>query len=235
MTTFSQLVDKMILETKRPELLPEVVTYLNQTLRELHTEPDRGNAVFFSENLKETQITVTENVGFSWTIPNPSVFQGIMAVRYDGVFTNGNATWAQEIRPGRAQNSVPHSFYRAGNRVFFSNYGELGAKISIAYFEFTRSLGYFTQANRPATYNESLQTWTYKAEYDVNDETREAAQELVTNWLLLRWGSVIEEGLRAKIYKRISDTERARTSYSMYTTLRRGVYTSEVADLGGSW
>ncbi len=51
----------------------------------------------------------------------------------------------------------------------------------------------------------------------------------------MRWSMVVEEGLRAKIYKRISDTERARTAYSLYAQQRQGLITSERADNGGAW
>jgi hypothetical protein len=50
----------------------------------------------------------------------------------------------------------------------------------------------------------------------------------------MRWSDVISEGVRAKLFKRVSDTERARNCYSLYGQLRQGLMTSEVADVGGS-
>jgi hypothetical protein len=49
----------------------------------------------------------------------------------------------------------------------------------------------------------------------------------------MRWSDVLREGLRAKVYKRISDQLRAQTSYSLYSQLRQGLFTSEVAELQG--
>src|SRR3546814_5049537 len=48
-----------------------------------------------------------------------------------------------------------------------------------------------------------------------------------TNWILSRHEDVVAEGARAKVYKRLSYTERARTSYSMYMSLRGGFWRSE--------
>ena len=46
MTTFSQLVDSVVSETKRPDLVSEIATYLNQTIREVHFSADRNAALF---------------------------------------------------------------------------------------------------------------------------------------------------------------------------------------------
>src|SRR3546814_4768742 len=69
-------------------------------------------------------------------------------------------------------------------------------------------------------------------EYDpslVTDEEKAAALAKATNWILSRHEDVVAEGARAKVYKRLSDTERARTSYSMYMSLRGGFWSNEVA------
>lgn len=236
MTTFSQLVDKMTLETKRLDLRGEIATYLNQTLRELHMEPTKGNVIHYRDNLKEDiQIATTEE-GFYWDVPNPAVFQGIVGCRYDSVLDqNGNSVWATEMMsPNRGMADRPYWFYRSGQRVFFKGYGGVMGIISLAWYEYPRSLKWHDALSRAASYDDEA-GWTYAAEYDVDDTTRQIAQALVSNWLLLRWPTVIEEGLRAKVYKRLSDTERARTSYSMYQTLRQGLYTGEIADVSGSW
>jgi hypothetical protein len=232
MTTFSQIIDKLVKETGRPDLLVDITSYCNQTLRELHFEPTRGNAAYYKDNLKEIKLTATSEV-LSWTIPKVSVYQGIAAVRYDCVFdVDRKPIWAEEMAPGYAMNSKKYYYYRAGTNVSFSGFGGVNATISLSWFEYVPNLKYYAVADRPATYDD-VDGWTYKNTYDVDDTTRQNAQDLCTNWLLLRWSSVIEEGLRAKVYKRVSDDSRAKTSYSMYTTLRQGLYSAEVAVLGG--
>ena len=233
MTTFSQLIDAMVLETKRADLRTEMSSYLNQTLRELHFDPERGGAHLFRDNLTETLITSAVESGLTWDIPSPQNFQAMLAVEYQSMMTNqGDRVFAVERLPGRGVTNEDYWFYRAGVTYAFTGNGGIGSLVALAYYEYPRNLKYYAAAVRPATYDQDL-GWTYAAEFDTSDELRLAARNFVTNWLLMRWGDVITEGLRAKIYKRVSDTERARTCYSLYSTLRKGLVSSESADLSG--
>src|SRR3546814_18232243 len=78
-----------------------------------------------------------------------------------------------------------------------------------------------------------LVTWDeeeYIFEYDpslVTDEEKAAALAKATNWILSSHEDVVAEGARAKVYKRLSDTERARTSSSMYMSIRGGFWSNE--------
>lgn len=225
-TTFSQLVDKMSLELKRPDLATEIGTYLNQTIRELHFEPTRGNVVHFAENLREDQLTANVSVGFSWMIPNPSVFQALTAVQYATSWDQGQQIWPKMIQPGRVAAGLVNFYYRSGQNFYFAGYGGLNALINLAWHEYPRGLKYYPPDTRPASYDED-DGWTYLPVYDVDESTRKQAQLLTQNWLLDRWDMIIEEGLRAKVYKRISDDARSKTSYSLYSQLRQGLYTSE--------
>jgi hypothetical protein len=122
-------------------------------------------------------------------------------------------------------------FYQVGQEFVFSGYGGLNANIALGYFAFPPSLKYKAAAVRPAEYDIEL-GWTYHEDI-ITDEDEEAARLVSTNWLLMRWSDVISEGVRAKLFKRVSDTERARNCYSLYGQLRQGLITSEVADMGG--
>jgi hypothetical protein len=239
MTTFSQLVDEMVIETRRPDLRSEIATYLNQTVREVHFEPSRGNVVFFSENRKEYEVTAsTADSGQTWDTPNPAIFQGMEAVQFPNACA-GRLEYAKERRPGPGLLSEPYFYYRAGITYVFGGtigYGGVGSKIRLSYFEYPSSLKYKADASRPATYDVEA-GWSYftvdSVDYDADDDARELARSLVTNWLILRWADVLREGLRAKIYKRLSDQLRAQTSYSLYSQLRQGLFTSEAAELQG--
>lgn len=232
MTTFSQLVDSAVLEMKRPDLRQEIANYLNQTIRELHFEPQRGNVIHYKENLIEELLTANVDSGFGWDIPNPANFQALAAVKYITVFDHlGGETYAREQTPSRSLADQTIYFYRAGSRFTFSGYGGINAQIALAYFQYPMRLLYRSVETRFAEYDPEAE-WTY-ADGIITDEDKLAARTLSSNWLLLRWVDVVSEGLRAKIYKRLSDTERARTCYSMFNTLRQGLFTSEVADLGG--
>jgi hypothetical protein len=236
MTTFSELVDKMVLETKRPDLRSEICTYLNQSVREVHFEPEHGNVVFYSSNYREELLTADTESQFYWDAPSVANFQGIARVRFNSAYNDqGRQQYAKEMFPGPRFESEPYAYYRVGHRFIFGGargYGGIGANIAISWFEYPPALKYYQPADRPATYDVES-GFTYKLDFNDTDEHREDAQRKTTNWLLLRWFTVIEEGLRAKVYKRLSDDSRARTSYSLYGQLRQGLYTSEIADMGG--
>lgn len=232
MTTFSQLVDSLVSETKRPDLVSEITTYLNQTIREVHFTPDRNAAIFYEENFKEELLTSDAESGYSWAIPNPANFQKLAGVKYPNVYDrDSNPVWASPTVPGRHLSGIDNYYYRVGGSIVFSGYGGLNSQIALGWYEFPPSLKYKSVAARPASYDIE-DGWTYADGVDT-DELQEAAQILTTNWLLMRWGAVIGEGLRAKVYKRLSDTERARTCYSLYGSLRQGLFTSETAELVG--
>lgn len=232
MTTFSQLVDEIVSETKRPDLVSEIARYLNQTIREVHFTSDKNAAIFYIENFKELLLTSDSENGYSWAIPNPANFQKMMAVKFATVYDrDSNNVWPRETTPGRHLSGMDTYFYRVGGSFVFSGYGGNNGQIGIAYYEFPPSLKYKVVAARPASYDVE-DGWTYAVGV-TTPELQEAARLLTTNWLLLRWSTVIGEGLRAKVYKRLSDTERARTCYSLYGSLRQGLFTSETAELDG--
>lgn len=228
MTTFSQLVDAMVAETKRSDLVSEITSYLNQTIREVHFTSDRNAALFYSENFREALLTANVESGFGWAIPKPTVFQKMQVVQYSTIVDRQrNPVYAVETTPGRHLSGIEVFFYRAGGTFVFSGYGGNTSQIAIGYYEFPPSLLYKTPLQRPATYDPET-GWTYAAGVNT-PELQLAAQELTTNWLLMRWKDVIAEGVRAKVYKRVADPDRARTSYSMFGSLRQGLWTSETA------
>lgn len=232
MFTFSQLVDDMVSETKRPDLVSEIARYVNQTVRECHFSPDRNAAILYQENFHEELVTAAAESGETWEIPSPTQDSRLGRRRWgSGLPPSSGTEWAKETTPGRHLNDLDHFFYRVGGTFVFSGYGGIGSAIALGWYEFPQSLTYKSAAARPASYDPES-GWTYADA--VNTPELEAAARLVTtNWLLMRWSDVISEGVRAKIYKRLSDTERARTSYSMYGSLRQGLWTSETAELFG--
>lgn len=241
MTTFSQIVDKMVAETKRPDMQTEIATYTNQTIRELHADPKTNSSIFFDSNLNETQITSATDTGQTWDIPKVSTFQAMKAVRFDSLTIptmgyNGpcisqndpNAyIYAEILKPGRGMNGRDHYCYRAQGTFAFSGYGGTGAIISLSWYEYPALLQYFAVANRPAQYDE-FSGWTYGTD-GLTPDQQTAAQAQVSNWILLRWPTLVEEGVRAKVYKRLSDDSRSRTSFSMYSAQRQLMYTAEGA------
>jgi len=233
MLTFSQIVDSVANETKRFDMLGEYASYLNQAIREVHFENEWGNVVFFQDNYHEELITATNDQIESWTMPRPELFQGGIVARFNGVIDErGHPRYALGLTPGPRLEQEPYAFYRAGRQVHFKGFGGVGRQIALSWFEYPPALKYYAVDQRPASYDIES-GWTYLPEYDVDDASRATAERLVSNWLTLRWHTVLEEALRAKSYKRAGDENRQRTSYSLYMQLRRGLFTSEIAHSGG--
>lgn len=232
MTTFSQLVDEAVAETQRPDLLPQIATYLNQTIREVHFRPDLNAPLTYRENFRESELVVDRDTGYSWDIPNPALFQRMAGVRFNSqVRRDGSTVWAVEKIPGPGLMPDEFYFYRVGSSLFFANYGGVGSVIDLGWFEFPSRLKYLPLANRPAQYDD-IDGWQY-ADAVVSPEQQVAARLITSNWLLLRWHDVLLEGVRAKIYKRVSDDVRSRSTYSLYQQLRQGLWINEVVELGG--
>lgn len=235
MTTFSQLVDELVSEMKRPDLRTEIARYLNQTIREVHFEPETNANICYHDNLTEEQIEADSDEGFGWDIPNPARFQKMEGVLLANTYDRlGEQIWLTEKVPNRGMRGAKNFYYRASGRFVFSGYGGTGGLINLAYYLYPARLKYYESAARPASYDPE-DGWTYHTDYSATAELQESAQALVSNWLLLRWHDVLAEGVRAKVFKRVSDEVRARTSYSLYTSLREGLYTGEVATSAGAW
>lgn len=227
-TTFSQLIDSMVNETKRFDLAVEIATYLNQTIRELHFRADTNAILLYPANYNELQLTVDSDSSFGWTIPSPATFQKLESVQYPDVYDcviGRQGVWPDLIVPNRTSSQLHHYYYQVGNQFIFSGYGGINNRVNLGYYAYPARLVYYPVANRPAQYDD-LNGWTYGTGIDT-DEEKAAAEAAVSNWLLLRWDSVIEEGLRAKVYKRVSDDVRSKTCYSLYQSLRQGLWTAE--------
>lgn len=230
MTTHSQLVDSILQETLRPDMVAAASAYLNQTIREMHFDPARNNALVLMENYREVQVTATTESQFMWEYPNPGLFQALIAVRYDCVVDADNcAVYAKHLGPSRRMEREDHVVQQAGGRLAFKGYGGYGAPITIAYSEYPPSLVYQPVESRLVTINNFGQP-AY-----VGTPTEQQQQQYLkeaTNWILMRWADVVAEGVKAKLYKRLGDETRQRTSYSLYSQLRQGFISSEEANLG---
>lgn len=225
MTTFSQMVDSIVQEVRRKDLLMDAARYLNQTIREVHADPITNNATLFRDNLQEIQLSASVETGFTWEIPSVERFQGIALVQYAGIWVDGEQPYVKEMKPGRALAGQIRYYYRGGSRIAFAGYGGQAKPINIAWFEFPRNLKYKAVADRKVTWDDET-GFTFDPSL-TTPELQEAAMEFETNWLLRRWEHTLSEGLRAKIYKRISDDARSRTAYSLYAQHRTELITAE--------
>jgi len=240
MFTHSQLVDNLVAELMRPDLRVAFSNALNQTIRELHTTQDQqsGSAIpiGYVQNLYEDLLTADADVGFSYDLVNPNRFQLMEAVYYAQF-----GKYATERKPStiRAFNGsvdgAEYGYYRAGNQIFFDNYGGSGAQIAIAWFEHIQRQTYYPVGSRPCQWNVETEEFDYYT-VDGTDYSapanQERAQYLCTNWMIQRWFDTLSQGVRAKIWARLADDVRGKTAYSAYQALRPQLINSETYTAG---
>lgn len=226
MSTFSQVVDEIVTEHLRPDLLVSVTSWLNETIREVHFDNRNGTnaTVLYDANRVEDEFAPSVLPAL-WSIPAIARFQQL-----ETAFYVERGVYAKKRNPTRAyedgyENIEPY-WYRSGSQLAFNGIS-IGDTAKLSWFEFPRRLNYYTAALRPATYNIETDAWTYLSAYDVSDTTRENAQNLVSNWLLLRWTEVLKEGVRAKLFKRQGEETRAKMCFSQFEALKLGLISSE--------
>jgi hypothetical protein len=211
---FSELVDIVIARTGRSDRLEDAISFANQTIRSVQSR------IFCHNNLIEDQIPVTADP-FLWT--NPINFQRLKLARYsDGEFPVNKLSKGQDIYPNR--------YYAGAGYIGFTGM-TTGSLIDVAYYAFQPRLKYYAVGARPATAEYNFDTeqfdFTY---YDLTagndlDYTLAANQALarkkVSNWILLKWREMIEEGTLTKVWKLCGETERATMAFSLFEKTRR--------------
>jgi len=228
MTTFSQIVDTLTLEHLRPDMRANVAAYVNLTLRELHAG-DNGGAILYAANLVEDTLTTTVAESHSWDIPRPHLFQKLAAARFDSFGFDRDA-YASPRTPGAmfADSRYVKQYYRSGNSFAFMGCGQIGSTISLGWYEVPRRLEYYPAGDtRPCQWSEADQDFTYTGAYGVSETSQALAQTLCTNWILLRWGDLVMQGARAKIFARAGDEARSRLAYSSFSGLRPSMVSAE--------
>lgn len=226
--TFSQLVDAMVQEHNAPDLKSTIISFVNQTIREVHSAKPGNTPILYGANLQEDTLTADADVGFTWDIPNPQNFQKLAAVRYDA-FGSGRDAYAKERVPSRMYLESRHDkiYYRTGMSFAFAGYGGTGSTISLAWHEAPRRLTYYAVADRPAVWNDVTQAFTYKDSYAGTDNLKAEARVLSTNWLLDRWEELIMQGVRTKIYAKRGDQLRGTLAYSSFESMRPDLVAAE--------
>lgn len=222
MTTFSAFVDKLVIETSRPDRRASLADNTNSVIRELHFKnlPGSGAGVRYSDNLVEEYFTPT-TTPVIWPITRPNLFMGLEAI-YDPIrsihFTERHP---RNIRSLESDLEAMAIYYRTG--AAYTLGGALsGVELLVAYYEFLPALKYVIPPLRQIEDNDSAgYVWSGVG------TSLEEGLALETNWMLDRHESVIREGVLSKHYRVLNDLERARMFYSSYETMRAGVQLQE--------
>lgn len=233
MSTFSQLVDELTIEHLRPDLRTTISSYLNATIREVHMHETTQLPVYYESNRLEVDVVVATDPPALWAIPKVTRFQAIETIYYPDF-----GEYATKRAPSRIYQphlvGSPFFWYRSGPTIALGGLN-ITNKAKISWFEYPRALTYYAAAARPATWDAASESLIYNTvgstDYDATDESRELAEELTTNWLLQRWGEMLKQGTRNKIFARLGEEARTRTSYSMYVSQRVQCVNSESMEL----
>lgn len=219
MTTFSQLVDSMVVELQRPDRLELVVNSLNQVIREIHTMPGGGSNTLYDANRYEEQFILTGSSPHLWSLPSATRFQ-----RLDAVFSERNGDYVTERKPRVSRGfDAPRAFwYRSGPQIAFGGLYE-GDVLGLSYFMFPRRLAYQPLESRQVTYDSSTDEYKTPA----GGEPTESQMDAATHWVLQRWPDVLAQGIRAAVYRANGDTDRSRTAYSAFEQARLGLWQQE--------
>jgi hypothetical protein len=210
--TFSDVVDEVVTQSGRLDRRTAIIQYVNQTVREVELSK------FFAKNLVELSLTTTAEPHI-WSFP--ANFRRLQAVKYPQALEQ----WPKFRTPGPAQRDLEYYYYSAGRYFMFEGLG-IGDPIALAYHQFSNILGYYAATGnvRPARWEEEGQDWSYLSSGSYvstlgSTALDEAAQALVTNWVIYDHFQMVVEGTLAKLFKSIKDLERSSLSYSLYKTL----------------
>lgn len=226
MTTFSQLVDAMVAETRRRDLKIEIEAYVNQTIRDCHFNEDNRSLVLFGENRREAITYADADESHVWPIEKPQLFAQLEVIHCPDVELDAVLRNPAQMNTRDNINGNP-LYYRTGPTIAISGFGQTDSPIHISWFAYPRRLTYYAEGLRPMTWNPATEVKSYHADYAATAQLRETADELTTNWLLTRWEDLIREGVRAKLYKKLNDSERMRSAYSAFESNRRAMVAAE--------
>lgn len=214
--TFSAAVDDVLVRAQRPSRQADAIAYIRQSLRECQI------LSLFERDMVEDQFVAT---AAPHVFIVPDKFRMLRTLRYNIPTANQAFTYPKERLPGKVQEGEIYYYYRAAGDYFFAGVA-VGTTIDIAYYSYFRKLPYYALGLRPATFDLETEEWSYHADYDIDDTTRETARNLVTNWLLTDWYDLIVEGGLAKLFKTVGDA-RAPATFGLYKSLQKDLKKGE--------
>jgi hypothetical protein len=215
-STFSALVDDVIARSQRRDRILDVVGYARSTIRECQV------LAFFYQDMLEENLTA-DAVPFIWS--RPVNFRSMLAIQNPDLGNRGEKLWLPERAPGQQVLGETRYVYLSGDAYVIAG-ATIGETFPIAYFNYGRRFKYYSVADRPAIFDDELETWAYHANYIMTTELQQAGRDLVSNWLLFRWFQTMVEGTLAKIFKAVGD-ERSRTAFALYKSQQSDILHGE--------
>lgn len=220
MTTFSQLIDEVIVqELKRPDFRLVAAAWLNQTIRDVHSKTSSRAAIFFGENRNEEEFTIP-SLPALWPIASPSRFQKIEAI-----YASERGVYLTDRLPSviytQSDNPLDRFYYyRSGPNIVMNGLVEAEI-VKLSYFLLPKMLTYYTEASRPAYWDPIAEEYVVSESFPGTDQE---AVALVSNWLLERHGEALKEGVRSKAYKRLDNENQAKMTWSEFESMREAIH-----------
>ncbi len=202
---FSEAVDLVVDRAGRRDLLLDIISLTNATIRELHSSHD------FWMDMREDVITPASMDTVMW--PRPCHFKKLRTAKY------GSNCWPDLIMPGARMKDRTEYYYGTGD--CFAFIGHKGTEIKLAYYVWSPHLKYYKQGDRPAVYDRELCTWKYLTP-PVDVDAEEAAQARVSTWMLENWHEVIVQGTLSKLFTDMDD-QRAPRVYALFEDMRKDI------------
>ena len=226
MPTYTEMVESLILESRRPDMRLVIAADLNSTIRDLHFRTvggDGGAPVRYSNNLVEDELTLAGSAPYMWDIPRPALFMAM-----EDVFCR-NRNIHLELRSPKTIHRLSTDFtalaiyYRSGPAIVMGGVYS-GDSIAISYYEYLGGLRLKTPDAQVIRSTETPGIYERISDSGVPTEAELAAE---TNWLLDKYDMVIREGVLSKLYRRINDLDRAKMSYSAFESGRISIQNTE--------
>lgn len=221
---FSELVDTCVARSGRVDKKTDIASWANLTVQQM-----TGKHVF-EKNMVEDLLATTAD---PYTWQRPTRWQRLRTVYYQTM-----DIWPEFVMPGRAQRDKNYFYYGGSTYYVFKGCLVGQESIKICYYQYPPALKYLDVGKRPAVYHPETDEWEYfdltgvaglTAPYNQNfasgdPATELQARELVSNWCLMDYQNLTEEGVLAKIFKGVDDQQRAATHYSFFETNYREVF-----------
>ena len=222
MTTFSQLCDDISNELVRPDMLKNgsIQAYVQQTIREVHFKPGDNRPTLFTSNRYEAELAVNTDGSWLWVLPSVTRFQEL-----ESLYSRNNGLYIEPKSPriSLAYSNEPYAdlfYYRSGSTYVIAGVNS-GDTLLTSYFMFPQYHGYKASADRLIRYDVDTDSYVLIAG---GGEPTEDQLAIETDWILQRWPDMIKEGVRAKLFKRLGDSDRARMAFSAFDNARGAMY-----------
>ena len=226
---FSELVDLIVRRTNRPDFKEDIIAYLNEVLRMVHSSEffyrDKVE-IALNEDYDDADLART----FVWDRPRD--LRALVSVRYlDLLYDDNRDSFPPNIPPGIGQANKPQFYYGVGDKFVFYRRGGL-RRIAVCYVLAPKRFEYYDVGKRPAVYDRESDSWQYldqTGRYVASlgsNELDEAAQAKVSDWLMLHYDGMLASGVITKLFSVLGDP-RNKVEYSNFKENLRYVRTAE--------